>query len=90
MPFDLFYLPKYHFRRSYRLLPVFLTSLLLLMFACAAAVCFDYDLSYDHDDQYPVDIIFQPIIFISNACLKISVVKFIGQSIILPFLNRYI
>jgi len=61
-------------------------SLCLLMFICSAAICFDFDLSYDHDTP---GIMSQAPIFIDDTHLKITLIKFVSQSIILFSADKF-
>ncbi len=58
----------------------------LLMSTFSAAICFDFDLSYDHD---PPGIMSQALAFIDNTHLRITLIKFGNQSLILFAINKF-
>jgi hypothetical protein len=58
----------------------------LLMFACSSAICFDFDLSYDHDTS---GIMSQSPFFTDNAHLRTTLIKFVHQSLILSSANKF-
>ncbi len=69
-------------------LSFFLAGLCVLVFVCSAAVCFDHDLSYDHGDQHPLDLMYESPVFIDNKHLSVALIEFVNISDILPFLDR--
>jgi hypothetical protein len=76
---------RYRFHPGDKLL-FLVASLCLLMFICSAAICFDFDFSYDHDTP---GIMSQTPIFIDDTHLKVTLIKFVNQSIILFSVDKF-
>jgi hypothetical protein len=63
----------------------FTGAVCLLVFACCSTICFDFDLSYDHDTP---GIMFQSHIFIDNASGRVAFIEFVKQPIIRLSINE--